>query len=240
MPIQSDAAVVLRLSDYSETSQVVSLFGARHGLLRLIAKGIRRGTRERFATGLDLLELGDVSFAPPRGDARLGTLTEWVQRETFRGLRRDLLRLTAGLYAAELVLGLTEEGDPHRELFDALVCLLRRLAGEEAAAPLIPQFQSDLLRAIGYAPQLGECVTCHRPVRRGQPAYFSAGAGGVVCRDCEGLHVEKRRLSPGLLESSPASGDPRDWFAVLDYHLTHIAGRRFHTAGQLAALLARP
>jgi len=239
MPIQSDAAVVLRLSDYSETSQVVSLFGTRYGLLRLIAKGIRRGTKERFATGLDLLELGDVSFAP-RGDARLGTLTEWVQRETFRGLRRDLLRLTAGLYAAELVLGLTEEGDPHPELFGALVCLLRRLAGEEAATPLIPQFQSDLLRAIGYAPQLGECVTCHRPVRGGQPVYFSAGAGGVVCRDCEGLHVEKRRLPPGLLESSPARGDARDWFTVLDYHLTHIAGRRFRTAEQLAALLARP
>ncbi len=239
MTPQTDQAVVLRLTDYSETSQIVTVFAAAHGLLRLIAKGARRATRKRASTGLDLLELGELSFLPPRGDAQLGTLTDWLQQETFGGVRRELLRLYGALYAGELVASLTEEGDPHPHLFDALVRTLRALAGDGPAAASLPEFQSDLLRAIGYAPNLEHCLDCRRPPPRGSAVYFSSGAGGLLCRDCERHHVEKRRLPTGLLETGPQTGDPRAWFDLLDYHLTHVAGRRFKTAAQVAALLAK-
>lgn len=235
----TDEAVVLRLTDFSETSQIATLFGAAHGLLRLIAKGTRRSTKKRFAVGLDLLELGQVGFVPPHGDAQLGTLTEWAQRDAFAGLRRDLLRMHGGLYAAELVANLTEPSDPHPELFTALVELLCGLAGPQAAAPQIPAFQKALLRAIGYAPELGLCVVCRRPVASGTIAYFSAAAGGLLCRDCEVPVVEKRRVPARLRDTTPATGDPRDWFELLDYHLTYVAGRRFRTAEQVAKYLAR-
>ncbi len=239
MTPRTDEALVLRLTDYSETSQIVTLFTAKSGLVRLIAKGVRRSTKKRFAVGLDLLESGEVIYLPPRGDAQLGTLTEWVQRETFTGLRRELLRLHGALYAVELVAGLTEEGDPHPELFHALADTLRNLAGDEPAGPCLPTFQHDLLRAIGYAPRLRECVVCKRAVIPGQPVYFSAGAGGLLCRDCEPHHIEKRRVPSRLIETTPRTGDPSAWFELLDYHLTHIAGRRFKTAEQVAALLVR-
>ena len=235
-----DEAVVVRLTEFSETSQIVTLFGAAHGQLRLIAKGARRSTKKHFAAGLDLLELGDVGFLPAHGDAQLGTLTDWGQRETFSGVRRELIRLYGALYAVELVAALTEEADPHPELFQALVGTLRALAGDEPAAPCLPAFQSDLLRAIGYAPNLEECVSCHRPAARGGPVYFSGGAGGLLCRDCEGQHVEKWRVPPRLVGTTPRNGAPRYWFELLDYHLTYIAGRRFKTASQVAALLGRP
>ncbi len=237
MPAQTDQAVVLRLTEYSETSQIVTLFAAAGGLLRLIAKGARRGTKTRFATGLDLLELGDVDYLPPRGDAQLGILTEWVQRDTFPGLRRELLRLYGALYAAELVAGLTEEHDPHPGLFQALVQALRALAGEGPAARELPRFQHVLLGEIGYVPDLARCVLCGRPSTSRGVWHFSAGAGGLICRDCEAPRVEKRRVSPRLLGTTPRSGDPREWFELLDYHLTHLAGRPFKTAAQLRPLL---
>jgi DNA repair protein RecO (recombination protein O) len=234
-----DEAVVVRLTEFSETSQIVSLFSAAHGLLRLIAKGARRSTKTRFAAGLDLLELGEVGFLMPRGDAQLGTLTDWAQRDTFGGVRRELIRLYGALYAVELVAALTEEADPHPELFEALVGTLRALAGEGPAAPGIPAFQSDLLQAIGYAPNLAECVSCRRPVGRGGPVFFSGGAGGLLCRDCEGHYPEKWRVSPRMVGTTPRTGDPRDWFELFDYHLTYIAGRRFKTAAELAGLLGQ-
>jgi DNA repair protein RecO (recombination protein O) len=250
MPIRSDQAIVLRLTDYSETSQIVSLFTASAGLVRLIAKGSRRSTRKRFAAGLDLLEYGDVGYVPPRGDAGLGTLTEWGQRDAFTGLRRDLVRQYGGLYAVELVQRLTEEYDAHPDLFDALLGLLRDLAkaepdpppGVEArAAPIaaIVRFQDTLLRAIGYAPILRQCVDCGRRRVRGTRAYFSSTAGGLICRDCEMHHQEKRRISPAMLDGERAAQDPVDWFGLLDYHLTHVAGRPHKVAAQLHALLGR-
>lgn len=238
MSSERDLAIVLRLTEYSETSQIVTLFGATHGLVRLIAKGARRSTKIRFAAGFDLLELGEVGFVRPRGDAQLGTLTDWVQRDAFTGLRRDRLRLNGALYAVELVAGLTEEYDPHPTLYAALVETLRALAGPGPAAARIPTFQHALLEAIGYAPCLDACVSCHRPIATRAPAYFSAGAGGLLCRDCEPHYVEKRRVPPALLVTTAATGRPRDWFDLLDYHLTHIAGHPFRAAASVAQALS--
>ncbi len=245
MPIQSDQALVLRLTEFSETSQIVTLFGHRHGLLRLIAKGARRSTKTRFAAGLDLLELGDVSYAPPRGDAQLGTLTEWSQRDSFSGLRSEAVRLFGGLYAAELVATLTEVDDPHPELFDALLRLLRDLSGHATAdsaptpADALARFQNALLTSIGYAPDLQNCVDCKRPPTAGGVIYFSPAAGGLLCRDCELHHVEKRSISHELLRTAPGTGNGPAWVTLLDYHLTHIAGQRFKTMKQLEPALRR-
>ncbi|MEW6251724.1 MAG: DNA repair protein RecO [Planctomycetota bacterium] len=252
MSPNKDLAIVLRLSDFAETSQIATVFTAGHGQLRLIAKGARRGTKTRFAAGLDLLEHGELGFLPARGDAQLGVLTDWQQRASFAGLRRDLPRLYASLYAAELVAGLTEEADPHPELFAALVHLLDSLTGEGAVGALVAWFQHVLLREIGYAPVLTDCVECGRRPARGAPVFFSAAAGGLLCRDCEVHHVDKRRISPRLLEPEGApdpsaqatdaaryAGDPAGWFDLFDYYLTHLAGKRFKTAARLAELLAR-
>ena len=239
MSPHNDEAIVLRLSEYSESSQIVTLFSARHGQLRLIAKGVRRSTKKRFATGLDLLELGELGFIPPRGDAQLGTLTEWVQRDAFSGLRRDALRLYGAMYAVELVAGMTEEGDPHAELFHALRAALADLAGDAPPGPVLAGFQSELLTAVGYGPDLHACVDCGRPPPANQPVYFSAAAGGLLCRDCEVHHVEKRRLPARLTGTTPRSGDAYEWFLLLDYNLTHLARRRFKTAELVTKLLAR-
>lgn len=237
MATESDQAVVLRLTEFSETSQIVTLFAAGHGQLRLIAKGARRSTKKRFAAGLDLLELGEVTFVPAHGDAQLGTLTEWAQQDAFAGLRRDTLRLYAALYAVELTAELTAESDPHPTLFQALVGALRGLASEQPAAPLVPAFQHALLQAIGLAPNLEACVSCGRPAGPRGPVYFSAGSGGLLCRDCEPHQVEKRRISGDLLTAGPAQGRTAEWFELFDYYLTHVAGRRFRTAAQVGALL---
>jgi hypothetical protein len=76
--------------------------------------------------------------------------------------------------------------------------------------------------------------------------YFSAGAGGLLCRDCEANFVEKRRVRSGLPSgfaakpvAVPSAGDAAEWFALLDYHLTYVAGREFRTAAAVAAALAQ-
>jgi len=243
---RNDEGIVLRCSDYSETSQIVTLFSRDSGLLRVIAKGARRGTRTRFAAGLDLLEHGHLTYAPPGGDAGLGTLTEWVQRDAFSGVRGSLPTLYAALFAAETVPALTEEYDPHPGIFSALLELLNRLTavgredpGElphECLAALV-RFQLRLLDSTGLTPQFNHCVECGRPARAKTMLYFSARAGGVLCRDCEMHHVDKRRLPPGVLADD---GLRLGWptLELLTAYLNHVAGRKFDTQEQLRTLLA--
>jgi DNA repair protein RecO len=232
-----DDAIVLRLTEYSETSQIATLFTRAAGHTRLIAKGARRSTKTRFAAGLDVLEHGTVQYLPPRGDAQLGTLTEWVQRDTFSGLRRELLRLHIAWYAVELTAGLTEPGDAHESLYDGLLQLLQGLASDADPPRAVVSFQSALLEAIGYAPNVNTCVVSQQPLDRSSPVYFSSEAGGLVSRDHEAAYVEKRRVPSELIGTTPRTGPPDVWFDLLDYHLTHIAGRRFKTADGLARLL---
>lgn len=239
MPAERDQAIVLRVVEYSETSQVVTVFARSHGLVKLIAKGSRRSTKQRFSPGLDLFELGDIQFVLPKGDAQLGTLTNWVQQDLFCGVRRSLAGLYAAFYFAELVPILTVEVDPHAGLFDALADGLRRLNAGEQVARVVVGFQHALLEAVGYAPQFDRCVNCRAPRVRATPAYFSANAGGLLCRDCEMHHVEKKRIPGSLADTTPLTGDSIAWFLLLDYHLTHVSGRMIESAGPLTRLLKR-
>lgn len=233
----SDYAIVLRLAEYSETSQIATLFTRGAAIARVIAKGARKSTKTRVSAGLDLLEYGEVSYISARGDAQLGTLTEWVQRDTFHGLRRNLTRLYGGLYTTELVEATAQERDPHPGLFDALLTTLRALGEDVATAPLIADFQRILLQEIGYAPNLVSCVACGKVRAAGAGAYFSAPAGGLICRQCQPRFPETIRLRAALLDSTPSTGDPVAWFDLLHYHAQHIVARELHTAKQLARQL---
>ncbi len=254
MAAVSDQAIVLRLADYSETSQIATFFTAAHGLVRVIAKGAKRSTKSRISPGLDLLERIEATWIPQRGDAQLGTLTEWRQLDAWSALRHDALRLYSGLYAIELVAAVNVESDPHPGLFQALVELLASLAAGELPAQRIVWFQGELLSAIGLSPNLDVCVECGRPPQPDAAAWFSARAGGLLCRDCEMHHAQKRPL-PALaaLPRAAAGVEPLRspaqataarvallaWFDLFDEHLSHIAGRAMHTAVILRGELRR-
>lgn len=200
MALIHDEAIVLRRLDYSETSQVLLVFCRAHGAQRLIAKGIKRGTKRRVAVGVDLLERGTVVFSRRPGSEALGTLTEWRQRDAFPHLRRDLPRWYAAQYAAEAAAHLTEEGDPHPGLFDATITMLESLATAPPLAALT-HWVHVLLREIGLTPEWSRCAACGREVSAAEPVFFSSRQGGVVCRDCEPALVEKRRVPREAIEA---------------------------------------
>src|SRR5947208_15639057 len=107
----SDPCLCLRKTEYSETSQILTLLSRTHGLLRVIAKGAHRTTKSgssKFGGGIDLLDLADAVFthAPEK---QLATLCEWTLRDGHLELRKNLRALYLGLYAAELVVLLVAE-----------------------------------------------------------------------------------------------------------------------------------
>lgn len=194
MPLQKDIGIVLRRLDYSETSQILVVFTREHGQQRVIAKGVKRSTKKKASTGIDLLEQGRIVFSqrPGKEDA-MATLTEWRQEESYVHVHRDLYRMYAAQYAAEVTAQLTEVNDPHAVLFDAIVSLLRDLANIDPVAALV-QFLWTMLREIGLRPEMARCVNCGRDAAGDLMLHFSSHAGGVICRDCEPHVVEKIRI----------------------------------------------
>lgn len=232
-----DQAIVLRLTDYSESSQIGWFFTLTHGLVRLIAKGTRRGTKQRVAVGLDLLELGELTYVPARGDAALGTLTDWRQLDAYTGVRSQLGSLYGALYASELVVAFAEDHDPAPKLWRHLAETLHALANETNAAPQIARFQINALREFGVLPELHQCVECGHPPADRDRCYLSAVAGGLLCRDCEGNHVDKQPVPRELLEEGVLEKRPELWFDLLDYFITELHNRPLRSAGMLKQAL---
>lgn len=257
MSIVRDKAVVLGRLDYSETSQVLVLFARQHGKVRMIAKGIKRGTKKRFAAGIDLLDIGDVCFIH-RADktAGLATLTEWKQTRSLSGLREKLSRIQGAQYVAEITGQLTEDFDPHTELYDSIIATLEALADAPEPVDVVTHYQLRLLREVGSLPRFDKCMSCSKG---DDLTHFSSLQGGMICRHCEPGHLEKWEVSTAthatilhLLNASASHRKPTPLcvpvddgarpddkstalFALLNYHIAHLMGRQPHLASKLAA-----
>ena len=204
MALAQDRCICLRKFEYSETSQILTLFAREHGLLRVIAKGAHRRTKagsSKFDGGLDLLDTGRAVFTFDPGK-ELNTLTEWHLDEGHLSLRRSLRGMLLAQYAAELTSLLFEEHDPHEAMFDRLAETVGELATPRAEEAFLA-FQLDLLREAGYLPELRACAECGLPAGDGGHAdggaYFSPNRGGVVCRNCEGAVPDRLEIDPRLL-----------------------------------------
>jgi DNA repair protein RecO (recombination protein O) len=200
MSLVQDRCTCLRNLAYSETSQILLLFGRAHGLIRVIAKGAHRRTKAgatRFDGGIDLLDVGDAVFSA-HTERDLSTLTAWHLLEGHQELRRHLRGVYLGFYAAELVSLLIEEHDPHPELFDSLERSLLELSTARVEQAFLA-FQLDLLRETGYLPEMFQCVNCGLPATDRTAAAFCFERSGVLCRNCEATFPNRLSLEGRLI-----------------------------------------
>jgi DNA repair protein RecO (recombination protein O) len=251
--LTKDRAICIRAVDYSETSQVVTLFGRSHGKIRAIAKGSKR-PKSAFEGPLEPLSFGAIVFSGAHKD-KLATLTEFQPQPVRGELRRNLAALQSALLAAELLDLLTEEYDPHPELFDHFLGFLQDIeegkAGPDRRDLMIRLilFQFVLLHEVGLQPVLISCINCKKPFGPDwRESYFSAASNGLVCRDCEMSFPDKIRLGP---EAAQALADMKrvaqaaqatldEIEQVLIHHFTHLLGRRPKMAEYVRAGRASP
>src|SRR5438128_5973550 len=130
MPAEKAQALVLRTTDWSESSRIATLWTREFGKVRVLAKGGRR-LKSNFENALDLLTLCRIVFLRKSssgfGSPSLDLLTEAQVVERFPRLRTDLPALYAAYYIAELLSDWTEDYDPHPLLFDEALATLRSL-----------------------------------------------------------------------------------------------------------------
>jgi DNA repair protein RecO (recombination protein O) len=242
MPAEKALALVLKTTDWSETSRIATLWTREFGKVRALAKGGRR-LKSSFESALDLLTVCSIVFLR-KSSGSLDLLTEAQVVRRYPRLRTDLPALYAAYYVAESLTDWTEEYDPHPVLFDEALDSLDAIGSASGAGPAIPvglrvmRFEMVLLRELGYSPALDSCAACDKAVVEAG-LTFSAAAGGVVCETCRPRQRERRSLSAGawqLLRALAAPGG--DWNRawddvvrkevrqVLGHYVTYLLGRR--------------
>lgn len=245
MALVHDRCICLRKTEFSETSQILTLFSRTYGITRVIAKGAHRRTKagaSKFDGGIDFLDVGQAVFShDPARD--LVPLTEWGLREGHLTLRNTLRGIYLGLYAAELIGRLLEEHDAHPDLFDRFEGTLPELATARREETFLA-FQLDLLRESGYLGDLFTCVSCGLLLDDRGPVFFSADRGGMVCRNCEATTPDRHSIDPRLLRllqgivRLPRAGGIPQRLPQLSRHQTDPINQLF--AGQIQHVLGRP
>jgi DNA repair protein RecO (recombination protein O) len=243
MAIEKTEAIVLRRTEYSNTSLILSLYTEHTGRIEVIAKGARRQTSSYHG----VLDLGNrieaVFYRHSQGP--IHTLSEGTLLDDFYGLRSELFRFYAASNVLELMLSLTPSEDPNRDLYELVVEALDSLSEGPDPAKSLLIFHTDLLRILGYLPVLFECVACGSNVLEDRKAFFSPLRGGALCGKCsskaegsfpaEGAILRKlhdlAELSPGQAESAAITeGEYKRLTRMLIKYFTHILERELRTA----------
>ncbi len=186
MASEKTVAIVLRVVEFSETSCIVTLFTRDFGKVGALAKGARR-PKSPFESALDLLAICRIVFLHKSSDA-LDLLTEAKLERRFRNTQRDLSRLYAGYYVAELLRELTDAGDPHPDLFEAADAALWELEGPTEYARVVLRFELTALRLLGHLPALEGCAACGQTLELAGRHPFAMAAGGLLCPACRPGH----------------------------------------------------
>jgi DNA repair protein RecO (recombination protein O) len=179
---EQTTAIVLRTIEFSETSLIVTLLTRDFGRLSAMAKGARR-PKGPFEGALDLLAVCRVVVLRKTSDT-LDLLTEAKLHRRFRGGQRSLDRLYGGYYVAEMLRLLTDDHDPHPDVYDLTIRTLQQIDGTGDVASSLLYFDAQTLRMLGHAPGTDQCTSCGGEISAAARVAFALSTGGIVCHAC--------------------------------------------------------
>lgn len=172
-------AVVIRRARLKEADRVITFFTRELGKISAVAKGVRKG-KSKLAGHLETLTYINLSLA--RGK-NLDTIIGSQTLSPYLAVRNSLERTAYGLYFAELVSHFAPEGQANPALFGLLVETLENLSSTASPEPLARYFELNLLKTLGYQPELRRCVNCRAELKV-VTNYFTPASGGILCPDC--------------------------------------------------------
>ncbi|KAA8726547.1 DNA repair protein RecO [Corynebacterium phocae] len=180
--------MVIRSYDFGEADRVIVLLTRNHGLVRGVAKGVRRA-KSRFGSRLQPFVDLDVMLYPGRS---LFTITQADTVGYFgAAIIDDYERYAAACAVLETAERLAQAGNDEDPFFyHAIVAALEKLQTGDPNQ-IVDAFILQALTHSGWAPSLFDCAQCGKP---GPHHAFHPAVGGAVCHLCR---------PPGAAEVDP-------------------------------------
>lgn len=184
-------AIVLYSQPYKEVDSLVNIYSQDFGRLNLIARGTKK-LSSKLAGHLEPMSEIRLMIIKGRFLDYVGGV---VMTNSFFSIRDDLNKLfyTGKMFA--LFSSLVKEGEKDERLFNLLKKYLEAVDEElefdkEKGELFFVQFALSFLKEMGYAPEMNNCLYCHKKLLRGNN-YFNLLDGGVFCDKC---HISQKEI----------------------------------------------
>lgn len=189
-------AIVLRVTDYNDRDALLTVLSRNHGKLTIKARGLRRKNSPLIAP-CQLLAYGEFTLFEYKGQY---SINEAVSLELFQSLRKDLLKLAAATYFAQVSELISQEDIPNPELQSLLLNCLYAMSKLNLTHEFVkPVFELRAACLSGYTPDLFGCHICGNQ----NPDRFDLSAGMLECQGCRSSGSPGIRLpvTPAVLEA---------------------------------------
>lgn len=180
--ITKNEALVLRKTNFSDSSLIVQLYTKEHGKISAMIKGAR-SSKSRIGSKVDILNwLEIVFYHKEQKDLQLVTQANIISH--FPNIKSDLEKLKYASAVAELILKLVPEKDANEKIFRGVTKILT-LIDREDSQPILnfTQFFIFFIKEIGFELSFTNCSSCGNEIKNSDQNAFSY-TDGIVCGNC--------------------------------------------------------
>ncbi len=177
---QKTETLVLHATRWRESSKIVRLFSAEHGLLTVVAKGALR-PKSPFRGVLESLNHVEIVITH-RENRDLQTLTAVTLINAFHNIRQDLPKTAVAFSILELLKKLFAAHEPVRNFFRYTTSLLASLDQHPGvlAEGYLWHFLLNLSETLGFGWNLKSCRQTGQPPRH-FPVALDFQHGELIC-----------------------------------------------------------
>lgn len=216
MPLVETESLVLKSHNLAEADRIVVLFTRDHGVVRGVAKGIKR-LNSKFGSSFEPFNTIRVAYFQKEERELVSIQNAELIRSNFAAAS-DPDTLNSFSYIADLLLGFSPPNDPNELLFRMVrACFESSELTKESLPAMQFYFEVWLLRLGGVLPDWEKCYTCSRVFESNDRPAIDSGQH-FICENChQGRLTERvpngwltalqnvRKLGPGDFAAVAAS-----------------------------------
>ncbi len=207
-------AINLKSYNLSESDKIVLMYTKDKGLIKGIAKGVKKA-KSKLGARMDLLVANSVMLHEGK---TFNTICQAECINTFKKTRTDLDKIFYSMYVAEVVSNFGLEQDPCSEnIYNLLYKTLDAISYASNKIEIllaVIKFQFKIMKETGFSIELDSCLRCGKDINCDH-LYFVSDLGGVICSKCVNLVSYSKKQIPVKL---------RDFFKSMSINSFDEAG----------------
>lgn len=171
--------IIVSTVDYKESSKIINILTNTEGLIGVLAKG-SKSPKSKISATSNVLVYGTFYLNYHKGNIPL--LTEVDVKNSFKYIRKDLLKMNYAIFLLELV-SQAYRHDKTEKIYTLLIDGLNKINEGYDPQIITNIIELKLLQYLGIKPVVDCCVNCQKTENI---ITISSYKGGYLCQNCIG------------------------------------------------------
>lgn len=171
--------IIISTVDYKESSKIINILTANEGIVGVLAKG-SKNLKSKISATSNILTYG--TFYLKYGKTNLPTLTEVDVKNSFKQIRKDIIKLNYALFLLELS-SQAYKHEQSKKIYELLITGLCKINEGYDSQVITNIIELKMLQHLGIKPVVEKCVNCETTA---DIVTISSHKGGYLCKNCIG------------------------------------------------------